>query len=288
MRKRIKGLNLSRRRTIEGYLFVLPWIIGFIVFFGGPLLYSFGLTFFERSLFSEAKFIGLGNYIEALFEDEQFTPKLFQTILQNLIITPLLLMGSLILAMMVNQGVRGVKVFRAIYFLPVVVGSDVLIIKLYAVMGGSGKLFSLDLEGFDMFIRPEILRQITNYILIALFNLWRCGIQVLIFLAGLQNISPTIYEAASIDGADEWKKFWSITLPLLSPIILLNVVISIVDSFTSTTNWVLGYIRDTLFRGGFRYGYSSTIAWIYFIVIFIIILAVFFNSRQYIHYEGER
>lgn len=280
--------TLARRKAVEGYIFVSPWIVGFIVLFARPLLESFYYSFQQRTIFSKATFIGLGNYVEAFFEDEKFAPILYQTFIDNLINIPITLIVSLLLAILATQKMRGVKFFRAIYFLPVVIGSGILILRLFNILRSEGRLITIDLSGLQIIFTPQMVRTVTEYLLRILINLWQVGIQVLIFIAGLQSIPPALYEAASIDGANPWKSFWSITLPILSPVVLLNAVITIVDSFTHVFNRVLEYIREQTFGGSFRFGYASALAWIYFLMILIIILFILYSSRRFIYYGGER
>jgi ABC-type sugar transport system permease subunit len=280
--------SMARRKAIEGYIFVSPWIVGFIVLFARPLIESFYYSFQQKTIFSKATFIGLGNYVEAFFEDEKFTPILYQTFIDNLINIPVTLVVSLLLAILATQKMRGVRFFRAIYFLPVVIGSGILILRLFNILRSEGRLITIDLSGLQIIFTPQMLRTATEYLLRILINLWQVGIQVLIFIAGLQGIPPALYEAASIDGANPWKSFWSITLPILSPVVLLNAVITIVDSFTHVFNRVLEYIREQTFGGSFRFGYASALAWIYFLMILIIILFILYSSRRFIYYGGER
>jgi ABC-type sugar transport system permease subunit len=121
-----------------------------------------------------------------------------------------------------------------------------------------------------------------------LFVLWKTGVQMLIFLAGLNSVSPVLYEAARVDGATDWDRFWKVTLPLLSPVILVNLVYTIVDSFTDTFNQVLQYIQQTAFAGGFRLGYAAALGWIYFLIVFVILAVVVRITNRYVFYAGER
>jgi ABC-type sugar transport system permease subunit len=118
--------------------------------------------------------------------------------------------------------------------------------------------------------------------------LWKTGVQMLIFLAGLNSVSPVLYEAARVDGATDWDRFWKVTLPLLSPVILVNLVYTIVDSFTDTFNLVLQYIQQTAFAGGFRLGYAAALGWIYFLIVFLILALVVKVTNRYVFYAGER
>lgn len=256
--------------------------------FARPLVQSFYYSFQNRPLFKPPQFIGLENYIEALFEDDRFTSILYSTFAENLINIPLTLVAALILALLATQKLPGVKAFRAIFFLPVVIGSGILVLRLFNVLSSEGRLLAIDLSGLEIFFGPEVIRSMSEYLLRLLIGLWQVGIQVLIFIAGLQSIPPTLYEAAAIDGANPWKSFWSITLPMLSPIVLLNIVITIVDSFTHVFNRALAYIRDQTFGGGFRFGYSSALAWIYFLMILVILLLILYNSRRLVYYGGEK
>jgi len=138
------------------------------------------------------------------------------------------------------------------------------------------------------YIGPDAAQGVEGLLNRLLFVLWRTGVQMLIFLAGLNAISPVLYEAARVDGATDWDRFWKVTLPLLSPVILVNLVYTLVDSFTDAFNDVLAYIQSTAFAGGFRLGYAAALGWIYFIIIFVILMVVVKGTNRYVFYAGER
>ena len=290
--RRRKPLSLQMQRTLEGYFFVAPWVLGFLVFMAWPLFQSFYLSFHElqATSLSDLKFRGIDNYKEAFFIDARFLPRLNKTLQQNLLDVPVIMIFSLFSAILANQKIRGAMAFRAVFFLPLVIGSALVIRQLFA-QGVGGLVLSRGVNIQELafqYIGPDAASGVSDLLNRLLFVLWRTGVQMLIFLAGLNAISPVLYEAARVDGATDWDRFWKVTLPLLSPIILVNLVYTIVESFTDAFNEVLQYIQSTAFAGGFRLGYAAALGWIYFLIIFIILVVVIKVTNRYVFYSGER
>src|SRR5437867_5568967 len=244
-----KRMSLTMQRTLEGYFFVAPWVLGFLVFMAWPLFQSFYLSFHElqATSLSDLKFRGIDNYKEAFFIDARFLPRLLDTLQQNLLDVPVIMIFSLFSAILANQKIRGAMAFRAVFFLPLVIGSALVIRQLFD-QGVGGLVLSRGVNIEDLafqYVGPDAAQGINDLLNRLLFVLWRTGVQMLIFLAGLNAISPVLYEAARVDGATDWDRFWKVTLPLLSPVILVNLVYTIVESFTDAFNSVLKYIQDT-------------------------------------------
>lgn len=292
-------MTLKTRQAINGYVFILPWLIGFAVFVAGPFLQSFQISFTKVDMMAGFQLTGVGfaNYIEAFLVDERFVPTLINTFRNTVIDVPIILVFSLFTAFLVNQKLRGVTIFRAVFFLPVVIASGLVVQQLFSqgastlnvTGGGTGTLRGLDISPLIyLYLGPywgDFLLGVLNRITLVL---WRSGIQILLFLAGLQGISGSLYEAARCDGATDWEVFWKITLPMLSPIILVNAIYSVVDAFTDVFNPMLNLIKNAAFTGQFRLGYAAALGWIYFLLIFLLILAVVISSRKWVFYGGER
>jgi ABC-type sugar transport system permease subunit len=197
---------------------------------------------------------------------------------------------SLFSAILANQKIKGVMGFRAVFFLPLVIGSAQVIQQLFA-QGVGGAVLSRGVNVQELafqYLGPDAASGVEALLNRLLFVLWKTGVQMLIFLAGLNSVSPVLYEAARVDGATDWDRFWKVTLPLLSPVILVNLVYTIVDSFTDTFNLVLQYIQQTAFAGGFRLGYAAALGWIYFAIVFVILAIVVKITNRYVFYAGDR
>lgn len=287
-----RRMTLTMQRTLEGYFFVAPWVVGFLIFLAWPLFQSFYLSFHELQATSltDLKFRGIDNYKEAFFIDARFLPFLKQTLTQNLSDVPIIMIFSLFSAILANQKIKGVIGFRAVFFLPLIIGSAQVIQQLFA-QGVGGAVLSQGVNVQDLayqYLGPDAAQNIEDVLNRLVFVLWRTGVQMLIFLAGLNAVSPVLYEAARVDGATDWDRFWKVTLPLLSPVILVNLVYTLVDSFTDPFNAVLTYVQQTAFAGGFRLGYAAALGWIYFFIVFIVLMVVVGLTNRYVYYAGER
>jgi ABC-type sugar transport system permease subunit len=203
---------------------------------------------------------------------------------------PIIMIFSLFSAILANQKIKGVIGFRAVFFLPLVIGSAQVIQQLFA-QGVGGAVLSQGVNVEELvfqYIGPDAVQGVTDLLNRLVFVLWRTGVQMLIFLAGLNAVSPVLYEAARVDGATDWDRFWKVTLPLLSPVILVNLVYTLVDSFTDPFNQVLSYVQQTAFAGGFRLGYAASLGWIYFFIVFVVLMIIVRVTNRYVFYAGER
>jgi len=297
--------NPSRRNrrqlqeTIAFYLFASPWLIGLLVFTLGPMIASFLLSFADYPLIVPPKWIGLENYIEMFTDDKLVWQSLKVTFLYSLGAIPLFLTTSFLIAMLLNQQIRGITIFRTIYYLPSVIsGVPVALLWLWMLNPEFGlvnnMLKEIGIKGPQWFFSTTWV--IPSFILM---NLWGLGVTMVIFLAGLQGIPAHLYEAAEIDGAGAWSKFRNVTLPMMSPIILFNGVIGIIDSFQIfTPAFVItngGPANASLFYGLYLYnnafkffnmGYAAALAWLMFLIILIITGLVFRLTGSWIYYEG--
>ena len=292
----------SRRRLREAllaYSFIAPWIIGFVAFTGGPILASFVLSFFKWKVITPPRYIGLENFVEMFSEDEWFRLSIGVTLKYLLLYVPLAQLLALLLALLLNQKVRLLGIWRTVFYLPAVVsgvaGSVLwmwmyhnelgLINNLLIAVGGQGRNWLYD----------------TNVVLGALIvkSLWNVGVPMVIYLAALQGMPQTLYEAADIDGAGERTKFRSITLPMLSPAIFFNVVIGVISGVqTFAEPYVMtkgGPENATLFLGLYLYqtafsflnmGYASAMAWTMFVIIFVLTLVQFKLAGRWVYYDG--
>lgn len=299
---KLPELKLKQKINFAGYVFTLPLIIGFLLFFLYPFILSISFSLSELKISSdgyELVFVGISNYHEIIMINPRFMEVFVNTILRTISDVPLVLGFSFFAAALLNQQFKGRVLARAIFFLPVILAAgviremeqiDLMTALLTSSEGAMGEdsFFSFQtMQSFLLGLRlPEAL---LNYILHALDHIPeiinRSGIQILIFLAGLQSIPSALYESAVIDGATAWEKFWKITFPLLTPLIMVNIVYTIVDFFTAADNELMQMINRVTF-GGAGYGLGTAMSWLYFIFIIIFLgLIGFFISRKVFYYN---
>lgn len=281
------------------YLFILPWIIGFLVFTLGPLVLSFVMSFFDWSITGTPKFRGLGNYIEMFATDDQVLKSLSISLKYAAIFVPLNMIIALVLAMLISQPVKGAKFFRTIFYIPAVIsGVAVSIIFGWLLNGNYGVInYLLSLLGID---GPQWLVDPKWAIIAVIFaSAFGVGSMMLIFYTDIKNIPIDLYEAAAIDGAGPARQFFSITLPMITPTILFNLITSIISSFQQVTLVMLltngGPMKSTYFYGLMTYnnafkfhklGYASANAWVMFIIILLLSALVFKSSDTWVFYES--
>lgn len=280
------------------YLFILPWIIGFLVFTLGPLVLSFVMSFFDWSITGTPKFRGLGNYIEMFTTDDQALKSLSISLKYAAIFVPLNMIIALVLAMLISQPVKGAKFFRTIFYIPAVIsGVAVSIIFGWLLNGNYGVInYLLSLLGID---GPQWLVDPKWAIIAVIFaSAFGVGSMMLIFYTDIKNIPIDLYEAAAIDGAGPVRQFFNITLPMITPTILFNLITSIISSFQQVTLVMLltngGPMKSTYFYGLMTYnnafkfhklGYASANAWVMFIILLLSAL-VFKSSDTWVFYES--
>lgn len=287
------------QKSLWGFLFLLPWILGFIFFFLVPLLTSLQYSFSTVESGSEGiqtTFIGFSNYIRAVAVNPNFNRELVDSILAIVIDVPLILIFSLFIAVILNQEFFGRGVARSIFFLPVILASGVILgleseslvqeINAQNATGGglTGALQAFELE--RIMIGAGVNETIISYLTGAVGRIYEIvslsGVQILIFLASIQTISPSVYEAAKMEGATGYEAFWKITLPMVSPLILVNLVYTIIDSFARSP--VTDLIMETGFNN-FNFGLSSAMAWLYFLSIMLILGLSAFVTSRYVFYQ---
>lgn len=295
-----KTRRLVDRPSFWGFLFTTPWLVGFVLFTAGPMLISLYLSFTKYDL-SSLEFVGAKNYRKLLFDEPLFWKSLQVTVVYALVSVPLGIVGSLALAILLNQKVRGQRLFRTMAYLPSLVPAVASSLLWMWIYNSEYGLLNYIL-GFFGFGGAEWLsdEKFALWALI-LMSLWGIGGgRMVIFLAGLQGISETYYEAARIDGASGWQQFRYVTIPQLSPVIFFNLILGIISAFQVFTqayvmtgggpnNATLFYALN-IFRNAFEYfklGKASAMAWIMFIILLILTAIQFGTSRRWVHYEGE-
>lgn len=298
---RRRPLSNARRRSRAGVLFCLPFILGFLLFFLQPLILSLYYSFCNIELGKTgfvATFAGLENYVFAFVQDSDYVPQLLESLQNMLVQTPVILLFSLFVAVILNQKFRGRMWARAVFFLPVIVTSGIVIyIMKQDVMGDSIRqgnaqsayIFqSMGLEDImrSMNLPSSFVSSFMDIVNSIFDMLWRSGVQILLFLAALQGIAPPLYEAAKIEGATGWESFWKITLPMISPIFTLNITYTIIDSFTDYNNQVMLTIQQMAFNQ-WRYAYSCALAWIFFIIAATAIAVVNLIVSRFVFYQND-
>lgn len=296
-----KGSSLGRREAIEGFLCIAPWLVGFGLLTLGPMVFSFIVSLTKWDMVSRPEFVGIGNYATILTDDFRFRKSLQVTALYAALSLPLGIIGSLGVAMLLNMNLRGMRVFRSIFYIPAILpGAAVTMLWLWILKPQGGVLnYLLGLAH----ISPKPWLADPGWALpsFVLMSLWGIGGGMIIYLAGLQSVPTQLYEAAEIDGAGPWKKFRLITIPMISPTIFFNLVMGIIGSFqVFTASYIMtpgggpGY--STLFyvlylyQKAFKYlqmGYASALAWILFVVVLALTLIVFRTSARWVYYEAE-
>jgi multiple sugar transport system permease protein len=289
-----------RRETLWGYIFVAPWIIGFLIFTLGPVIASFALSFTDYELIVAPVWVGLKNYRTLLTQDRLFGLSLYNTAYYSFFSVPLGIIVAFLLAMLLNVQLPGMKVYRTVFYLPTVtsgVAVSILWIWLFNPQFGliNYLLRSIGLPAPGWLVDPTWSKPA-----FILMSLWGVGGTAVIFLAGLQGVPRSLYEAAEIDGANAWAKFWNVTVPMMSSVIFFNLIMGIIGSFQVFTsayvmtrggpqNSTLFYVLY-LFKKGFgmlQMGYAAAMAWILFVIILLLTLMQFRLAERWVYYEGE-
>lgn len=262
---------LSNKKTV-GYIFVLPWIIGFLAFTIIPIGYSLYLSFNDVTITAtgiETVWVGLTNFTRVITEDMDFIRLVGDFVVETMISVPLIVILALVMALLLNQNVKGRGMFRTIFFLPVIINSGPVLnmlidleITTIPALQNYDFYFALQAASGN-FVVDILLFVLNNFILF----LWLAGVQILIFLAALQKTDAGVYEAARIDGASTWEIFWRITLPGLMPMILVSIVYTTVMYSASALNLITDHISGNMFRLDRGFGYTSALSWIYFVII---------------------
>jgi multiple sugar transport system permease protein len=284
-----------------GYLFLLPWFIGFFGLTIAPILTSLYLSFTDFDMLTAPQWVGADNYIRMFTHDPKFAQSMRVTLLFVLFSVPLKLSFALGVALLLNRGMKGLPIYRAVFYLPSLLGASVAIAVLWRTLFAGDGLVNKGLSFFGI-IGPAWISnpRFSLWTLIAL-AVWQFGSPMIIFLAGLRQIPQDVYEAASLEGANKWRIFWKITLPLLTPVVFFNAIIQTIEGFKSFTPAFIisggtgNPVNSTLFYtlylyqeafGFFRMGYASALAWVLLAIVAIFTGVSFLTSRFWVHYDS--
>ncbi|MDQ6671497.1 MAG: sugar ABC transporter permease [Chloroflexota bacterium] len=293
--------TIARREAIEGLLYISPFLLGFLIFTAYPMIASFYLSFTKYNILNPPAWIGLENYQEAFFKDEQFWNSLRRTSVFAVLNVTLGVMGSLGAALLLNQRFRGTTVFRTFFFLPSItpiIASALLWVWIFQPTIGLLN-YLLSLVG----IQGPAWLQSTYWAIpsVAIVSLWGTigGTRMIVFLAALQGVPQEMYDAANIDGAGPWRRFVSITLPLISPTMFFNVVLTVIGSLSVFSlayiatgggpNYATYFYVFHLFKNAFefsRMGYAAAMAWVFFLIILALTVVQFRLSNRWVFYAG--
>jgi ABC-type sugar transport system permease subunit len=277
----------TRRRAMVGMAFVGPWIAGFFVFSLWPMIYSLYLSFRNvkvTPLGIKTEYVKWANYKYAFFSDPTFVEKVLHYLREMVLNVPIIVTFSLIIALLINQKIQFRGIFRTIFFLPVIITSGPVINELL----NQGVTTIPNIESYGMFsmikdtLSPAVAEPVLYLFKQIIMVLWFSGVQILIFLAGLQKVDQSMYEAARIDGASPWESFWKVTLPVMKPLVLVNVIYTIVYISTFALNEIIVMIKDNMFSAMTGFGYATALAWIYFVIIALMlgIWTALLNTRK--------
>ncbi len=283
-RKNKPSRSFQKQQSRTGYVFFFPWMIGFLIFTLFPFLYTIYLSFHKVSLNVlgwTTAFNGIDNYVTALLRNPNFSPALIQFFLSEIVYVPTILIISFILAILLNGKFRFRTAFRIIYFLPVIVISGSVMNQLMnsgnVQIGNVRRIFIYQImESYSPALADVIAFLFNNFAIV----LWFTGIPIVLFLNGLQKINPQLFEAAQIDGATSWQILWKITIPIIRPILLVASIFTVVQLGMFPINPVYGMIQTAIFDTVGGLGVASSYAWIYSLVVLVLIGAMFFILRD--------
>lgn len=283
-----------------GYLFLLPWFIGFFGLTIGPILTSLYLSFTHFDLLTAPRWTGLDNYVRMFTNDPKFAASMRVTFFFVVFSVPLKLAFALGVALLLNRGMKGLPLYRALFYLPSLLGASVAIAILWRQLFAGNGLVNQVLALFGIQGPSWISNPNTSLWTLIILAVWQFGSPMIIFLAGLRQIPQDMYEAASLDGAGKWRQFWKITLPMLTPVVFFNAIIQTIEAFKSFTPAFIisggtgGPINSTLFYtlylyneafGFFRMGYASALAWVLLAIVAAFTAFSFLTSKFWVHYD---
>ncbi|MGM9646136.1 MAG: carbohydrate ABC transporter permease [Eubacteriales bacterium] len=298
-------LSLNTRKSLSGWLFVLPFVIGIIMIYAPVVFNSIQITFSEISFEKGMQLtpVGFENYIYIFNKDEYFSITIVDGLFDLILQIPAIVIFSLFMAIILNQKMTGRAVFRAIFFLPVILSTGIIDSidtnsKFFEAMENSqggvdnntgdeagGIVSALDIQNLlgNIKLGTGLVEYVTNLVNNIFDIVSRSGVQMLIFLSGLQSISPSIYESCQIEGATAWETFWKITFPMISPMILVNAVYTVIDAFTSADNRVMVYIQKIYSKSD--YAHAGAMAWVYVGIVLVFILLVALIMKAIVFYQ---
>lgn len=289
-------LSYEKKKSLVGYLFLIPWAVGAFFFLLWPLfesvLYSIGNLRIGQDYGVEI--IGWQHYIKAFTEDSTFLPLLSSSLPPILYQVPIIVLLSLFLALLLNRKFFGRTVIRGVFFLPIIIANGIIISILNGdVFSGNlmanasvSRLFNSEMLGLffgEMQGAQELMSFVTGFVDSIFSLLWKSGIQTLLFITALQSIPVSMYEAAKMEGGTAWEIFWKITFPMVSSTILLNIVYTIIDTFSDPGNRIVKYVNDFARMGDFNY--SSALIWIYTLIILVFVGLCYLIVNRFVYYE---
>jgi multiple sugar transport system permease protein len=291
---------MKRRDGIAGYLFIAPGIIGFLVFVLYPLISSVYFELTDWSGWNSPTFVGLHNFIYMFTVDPSFWPSLRATAIYVFLSVPTGLALGLFLAVLLNRKLPGIRIFRTMYYLPVVLPSVATLTLWKFILDPQYGLANQLLRTLHLPTSSWLQSNVMAMPSIVIIGLWGVGGSMIIFLAGLQTVSSELYEAAQVDGASVWRSFWSVTLPMITPIVFLQLITGIIGAFQAfnqaqiltqggpnySTNLLNYSIYDNAFNGH-EFGYASAQMWVLFVIIMIFTFITFKFSNQWVYYEAD-
>lgn len=285
--KRLR-IGLVARREMKGYLFLLPWLTGFVLFFALPLVQSVWYSWHDVKVTANGlkmTWVGWANYRYIFQSDTVFVEQLINFFTDSILRLAVILVFSLVIAMMLNQPIKGKGVFRTMFFLPIIVVSGPVLQRL--VNEGATTVPLIESYGVNGIVEallpPMLARPLSGLFSQLILVLWYSGVPILIYMTGLQKIDRSLYEASMIDGANGWVSFWKITLPALRPMILINGVYTLVFLATTGLNEVMATINDRMFKTGEQgggYGIASAMAWVYAVSLGLALIVMLLITRE--------
>lgn len=293
--------NLARREATAFYLFIAPWIFGFLVFTLGPVLASAYFSFTKYDIANPPKWIGFANY-STLFHDPVFWTSVRVTLTYAVLALPIGLVASIALALLLNLKLPGLSIWRTVFYLPSVISGVAVALLWQFIFQPSFGILNMFLYTTFHIIGPQW--QYDSFWVLPMFvimSLWSVGGSMLIYLGGLQGIPTQLYEAAEIDGANAWQRLWAVTLPMLTPVILFNLILGVIGVFSYFTNAYIMtqggpdyasyfYLLNLYFTAWnfLKMGLASAMAWLFFLLILIFTIIIMRTSLIWVYYEGER
>jgi multiple sugar transport system permease protein len=297
--KRRRKSAVRRRNLLLGLLFISPWLIGFLAFTLYPLIASFYYSFTRYDLLSNPIFLGLRNFVDIFTEDPHFGQVMYNTVYYVGLSAPLGVIAAFLMASLLNTRIVGRSAFRALFFFPAIVPAVVTAMVWAFLLNVQYGAINATLQGLGLSTIPFLSSPRLAKPSLILIHMWAQGNAIVIFLASLQDVPRSLYEAATVDGANAWHKFWHITVPMCTPVILFNLIMGFIGGFQNfTLPWLLtqgGPNQATefyslfLYRNAFSYfrmGKASALAWILFVIIVIFTVALFRSSARWVYYSG--
>ncbi|WEG13495.1 sugar ABC transporter permease [Pullulanibacillus sp. KACC 23026] len=290
----------NKKNSAIAYGFLTPWLIGFFGLVLGPMIVSLYLSFTQYNLLTAPHWVGFSNYKTMFQDDPNFWSSVRVTAVYCVLSVPTQLLAALLVALLLKKGIKGIRIYRTVYYLPSLLGGSVAIAILWQNIFNSDGIFNRFLGLFGIKGQAWISNPDYAIYTLVLLSIWQFGASMIIFLAGLKQIPEDLYEAAQIDGANRFHQFRAITLPMLSPVIFFNLVMEVIKSLQSFTSAYIisggtgGPVNSTLFYtlylyqngfGYFKMGYAAAMAWLLLIVLAVITGFLFLTSRYWVHYE---